>query len=77
MIAYMVFTALYVFFRFLWLALGGIIFWGYLWRSSGLSHDLSVYMWINLVYSFLILLFLCFNQQQVYTTTYVPKQTVI
>ena len=77
LVAYMVFAALYVFFRFIWLVLGGIMFWGHLWKSPLCSHHLSIYMWINLVYSSLILMFLCYNQQQVYTTTYVSKQTVI
>lgn len=74
MMVYMVFAALYVFFRFIWLVIGAIMFWGYLSATGMCSSGLHTYMWINLLYSFFVLLAMCYNQQQVYTTTYVSTR---
>lgn len=62
---YLVFAALYVFFRFAWLVIGAVMFWGYLWPNRLCSNALHTYMWINLIYSFFTLFILCYLQQQV------------
>ena len=77
LLVYMVFAALYVFFRFIWLVIGAIMFWGYLSSTHLCSRGLHIYMWINLIYSFFILFFLCYNQQQVYTTTYATRRVYV
>lgn len=74
---YQIFAGLYALFRFIWLILGSIIFWGYLSGTGACSHSLNTYMWINLIYSWGLLLISCYNQQQTYalvstqTTNYV------
>ena len=75
MMVYMVFAAFYVFFRFIWLVIGAIMFWGYLAGTGACSQALSTYMWINLIYSLFVLLAMCYNQQQVYTTSYATVRT--
>lgn len=62
---YIVFVAGYIFFRFAWLVVGAIMFWGYLWPNRFCSNALNTYMWINLIYSFFTLFILCYLQQQV------------
>lgn len=62
---YLVFVAAYIFFRFAWLVVGSIMFWGYLWPQRLCSNALNTYMWINLVYSFFTLFILCYLHQQV------------
>lgn len=74
---YMVCISIYVFFRFIWLVIGGIMFWGYLWGLGLCSQRLNIYMWINLIYSFFLLFFLCHSQQQVYSNTYGNRAVVI
>ena len=67
LIAYLIFTALYVCFRFAWLVVGSVMYWGYLWPNRPMcSNALNTYMWINLIYSFFILFVLCYLQQQVF-----------
>lgn len=66
LMVYLIFAALYVFFRFAWLVVGSVMFWGYLWPNRFCSNALNTYMWINLIYSFFTLFILCYLQQQVY-----------
>lgn len=76
LIVYMVFAAMYVFFRLIWLVIGGIIYWGYLWGSGTCAPQLSLYMWINLIYGFFVLFHLCYHQQHVYTTSYMQRSII-
>ena len=66
LIVYMTFAAMYAFFRLIWLVIGGIIYWGYLWGTGTCAPGLSLYMWINLIYGFFIVFALCYHQQNVY-----------
>lgn len=77
LIVYMVFAAMYTFFRLVWLVIGAIMYWGYLWGSNLCSQGLGIYMWINLVYGFFILFYLCYHQQQVYTTVYTIRWNIV
>ena len=73
-IAYMVLSMVYVFFRLIWVGLGAIIFWGFLWPHRVCNQGLTVYMWINLISSLVLVGVLCYNQQHIYTTTYVSQR---
>lgn len=64
--AYQIFAGLYSIFRFIWLVLGSIIFWGYLSGTGACSNALNTYMWINLLFSWLLLFLSCYSQQQTY-----------
>ena len=75
MIAYMVFALFYTFFRFVWVVIGAIIFWGYLSNPPLCTSSLHTYMWINLIYSIFVLLAMCYNHQQVYTTSFVTTRS--
>lgn len=66
LIIYLILAGLYVFFRFAWLVVGAVMFWGFLWPNRLCSNALNTYMWINLIYSFFTLFILCYLQQQVY-----------
>jgi hypothetical protein len=76
LIVYMVFATMYALFRFVWLVIGGIMFWGYLWGTGYCSTGISLYMWINLIYGFFILFYLCHHQQTAYTTHYVSRSRI-
>jgi hypothetical protein len=62
-------SVFYIFFRFIWVVLGAIIFWGHLSNTGMCSQLLNTYMWINLIYSFFIILTMCYNQQQTYVVS--------
>lgn len=64
LIGYLVFALLYAVFRFAWLVVGAVMFWGYLWPHNYCADSLSTYMWVNLIYSFIISLLTCYLQQQ-------------
>lgn len=63
------FAALIIIFRFIWLIIGSIMFWGYLSGTGACSNALNTYMWINLLYSWGLLLISCLTQQQTYAQT--------
>lgn len=67
LVGYLVFAVLYAFFRFAWLVIGAVMFWGYLWPNRLCADSLNTYMWVNLIYSFIICLLTCYLQQQTYT----------
>lgn len=73
----MIFSIVYVFFKAVWVALGSVIFWGELWEMKLCSTELNIYMWIKLIYSIGVLLTLCYNQQRVFTNTYMTKTSAI
>lgn len=69
LIGYLVFALLYALFRFIWLIIGSIMFWGYLWPHRFCADALNTYMWVNLIYSFIISLITCYLQQQSYASS--------
>jgi hypothetical protein len=66
----MTITSTYIVFKFIWVAIGSAIFWGYLSNQRLCSKPLHTYMWINLLCSIAILFALCFSQHQIYEGTY-------
>jgi hypothetical protein len=69
LIGYLVFAILYALFRFAWLVIGAVMFWGFLWPNRFCADALNTYMWVNLIYSFIICLLTCYLQQQTFTSS--------
>jgi hypothetical protein len=55
---------LFIFFRFAWLVVGAIMFWGYLWPHRFCASGFNSYMWVNLIVGFLQILLLFFFQRE-------------
>lgn len=66
---YLVFGLLYALFRFAWLIVGGVMFWGYLWPNRLCAEALNTYVWVDLIYSFVICLMTCYLQQQSFASS--------
>lgn len=69
LIGYLIFAILYVLFRFAWLVVGALMFWGYLWPNRLCADALNTYLWMNLIYSFIICLLACYLQQLSYSSS--------
>jgi hypothetical protein len=55
---------LWVFFRFAWLVVGSVMFFGYLWPHHLCAKGFNSYMWVNLIVSFLQVILLFFLQRE-------------
>ena len=64
---YLIFAVLYTLFRFAWLIVGSVMFWGYLWKWRMCADSLGTYMWVNLIYGMIMVLILCYLGQQTLT----------
>lgn len=64
LLVHSIYFFLFIFFRFAWLIVGSIMFFGYLWPHKLCAGGFNTYMWFNLIVGFLQILLLFFFQKE-------------